>query len=43
MIREGDEWKAAFNTHLGLFEYFEYLVMSFDLTITPAVFLGVRE
>lgn len=33
-IREGDEWKMAFNTHLG---HFEYLVMPFGLTDAPAV------
>ena len=34
-IREGDEWKTGFNTHLG---HFEYLIMAFGLTNAPAVF-----
>jgi hypothetical protein len=34
-VRKGDEWKTAFRTHLGLFEY---MVMLFGLTNAPAVF-----
>ncbi|KAI2655704.1 Transposon Tf2-11 polyprotein [Labeo rohita] len=36
-IREGDEWKTAFNTHAG---HFEYLVMPFKL---PSGLPGTRQ
>ncbi len=36
-IREGDKWKTAFRTRYG---YFEYQVMPFRLTNTPATFQG---
>ena len=34
-IKEGDEWKTAFNTRTG---HWEYLVMPFGLMNVPAVF-----
>ncbi|XP_077158510.1 uncharacterized protein LOC143820028 [Paroedura picta] len=37
-IAEGDEWKTAFNTPLG---QFEYLVMPFGLSGSPGVFMNV--
>ncbi|KAI7793177.1 hypothetical protein IRJ41_007388 [Triplophysa rosa] len=37
-IREGDEWKTAFNTPS---RHYEYLVLPFELTNAPAVFQGL--
>jgi len=35
LVKEGDEWKAAFTMHLGVFEP---TVMFFGLTNSPATF-----
>jgi len=34
-VKEGDEWKAAFTTYVGLFEP---VVMFFGMTSSPATF-----
>jgi len=39
-IKEGDEWKVAFTTHLGLFEP---MVMYFGLTNSPATFQAMMN
>ena len=39
-MKEGDEWKAAFQTNCGLFEP---LVMFFGLTNTPATFQTMMD
>jgi len=37
-IKEGDEWKVAFTTHVGSFEP---VVMFFGMTNLPAMFQGM--
>jgi len=39
-IKEGDEWKAAFTTHMGSFEP---VVMFFGMTNSPAMFQGMMN
>jgi len=39
-IKEGDEWKAAFTTHVGSFEL---VVMFFGMTNSPAMFQGMMN
>jgi len=39
-IKEGDEWKAAFTTYVGLYEP---IVMFFRMTNSPAMFQGMMN
>ena len=39
-IKEGDEWKAAFTTHIGAYEP---IVMYFGLTNSPATFQTIMN